>query len=876
MPWSKFDRDLYTAACKGDLHAMEKALKAGAEVNAQCDIDDQTALHGACAKYDPKPATWLIAKGARLDLKDEWGHTPLDLARQGQNLELISLLENATASGVSPQLFARNRMAASCETWHRQPSGGGVPEAAVGRGRFPRSPDSGVPEAAVGRAKLAEKIGEMTKAVSKVASTRLTLMPCLRSSVPVVEVKAAQLSAAAGRKRAHSWEGSVGKTQRTTQQAILPANLQSQAAAAQATGSTIGSSRTGPSFSVEAELSKPSTSREMLEAAFRLLYGAAPRKSMSTDELRQALRNELVGDGAATAVRAATSWEGVLEAAWLARCVAFLRTTGMTEVAAVQRAQKEKKKRPNIDQRMAIWRDLQKEFGVVSADPPPRRTKRLLIIGPGFGTAQGAGRQYLEVVDKYPNTVDLHPPNDFSQAGLDMLTRAIMEADKAGQPFHAILSASKGGVYMIKLWQLMADGKLPKLGCLMINAYPLCFPRDRNGIPLGFELPKDVPIVIAHGQHDGEEDHVKAFKRERGYDEDSEVQRGTLEALIRTGSPIGKCFLYYTRDQPSGFGNRIGDGHNLVSIYKNDCLARLIDSITFTSGEMFKFTVGTRLGGGASSGASEQIMPGFTFPCSNLRFLSQRRLEAEKRLGYHPGRWFQDYVHKHGRNGKDPQKRFEVARDSQEFEDVAAIFLAQSQSSRFYHRGEHQSLHDHIKKDKLIIERVENAGQEGELDFTSSNLAKQLRDAGSEVIPGAHTRWLFHGTDNDGLKEIIAHPSTGFNATGSWVKEGLWGKGIYFARDAEYSVHGPYARAISDKRDDKKMILLCLVECGLPCLGERFMGPASVPRVHPKSSLLYTTLVDDYASPEIFASPANYQAYPAYVIHFPRSFGYRV
>jgi len=262
-------------------------------------------------------------------------------------------------------------------------------------------------------------------------------------------------------------------------------------------------------------------------------------------------------------------------------------------------------------------------------------------------------------------------------------------------------------------------------------------------------------------------------------------------------------------------------------------------------------------------------MPAFTFPVANTHLLSEQRRAAEKRLGYHPAGWFQKYVTKHGRNGKPPHaKRVEVRNGTQEYRDVEAIFLSQP-ASRFYYPEEHMSLHKQISPGKVKVERVENAGQEGGLDLTRGNLTEQLTGAGSEVIRGAHTRWLFHGTDNDGLEKIVQNPTTGFNCHGSWVNDGLWGKGTYFARDATYSVHGKYARAISPDKDHK-MILLCLVECGLPCLGESFMGPGNVPKVHPDSPMYYTTLVDDNANPEIFAAPANSRAYPAYIIHFPR------
>ena len=62
------------------------------------------------------------------------------------------------------------------------------------------------------------------------------------------------------------------------------------------------------------------------------------------------------------------------------------------------------------------------------------------------------------------------------------------------------------------------------------------------------------------------------------------------------------------------------------------------------------------------------------------------------------------------------------------------------------------------------------------------------------------------------------------------------------------------------------MILLCLVECGLSCVGEGHMH--IMPKTHPEHrQLLYTSYVDYASNPEIFVTMGE-QAYPAYIIHF--------
>ena len=59
--------------------------------------------------------------------------------------------------------------------------------------------------------------------------------------------------------------------------------------------------------------------------------------------------------------------------------------------------------------------------------------------------------------------------------------------------------------------------------------------------------------------------------------------------------------------------------------------------------------------------------------------------------------------------------------------------------------------------------------------------------------------------------------------------------------------------------------LLCLVEVGLPTVGEEHMK--NYPKVHPELRLTYTSYVDHPANPEIYVVSGE-NAYPAYILHF--------
>ena len=55
----------------------------------------------------------------------------------------------------------------------------------------------------------------------------------------------------------------------------------------------------------------------------------------------------------------------------------------------------------------------------------------------------------------------------------------------------AVLCASKGGAYMVELWDRMDNGSLYKIPSLMINVHPSCK-----------QLPKNVKVVIVQGSEE--------------------------------------------------------------------------------------------------------------------------------------------------------------------------------------------------------------------------------------------------------------------------------------------------------------------------------------------------------------------------------------
>jgi len=246
---------------------------------------------------------------------------------------------------------------------------------------------------------------------------------------------------------------------------------------------------------------------------------------------------------------------------------------------------------------------------------------------------------------------------------------------------------------------------------------------------------------------------------------------------------------------------------------------------------------------------------------SALLGISEERRAAEAFLGYHPERlrWF--WVK------SSQQYRLEVAASSDEYKAVAAIFHAEppTGSPRCYH-----SKYGIEGKTITKIERVQNGQLQDVVDKNHGLVSRNMTHAKIEYQGGVHSRWLFHGCGNPtqpitagtaALKSIITNPDQGFED--NLNSRSLFGVGSYFARDATYPVH-EHLCCQSD-RNGVEMVLLCLVECGLACVGEEHMK--SLPRVHPRVPLNYTSYVDHAANPEFYVVRGE-NAYPAYVIHY--------
>ena len=119
--------------------------------------------------------------------------------------------------------------------------------------------------------------------------------------------------------------------------------------------------------------------------------------------------------------------------------------------------------------------------------------------------------------------------------------------------------------------------------------------------------------------------------------------------------------------------------------------------------------------------------------------------------------------------------------------------------------------------------------------------------------------WLFHGTDEGTVPKII---EMGFNRSFCGKNATAFGKGVYFARDADYSAQPQYA---AKNAKGICQMFLCRVTVGEFCLGQR---DALTPEIRKGHQLYDSTVGPSMADPYIFVTYHDAQAYPEYLVKY--------
>ncbi|KAL3638279.1 hypothetical protein CASFOL_017650 [Castilleja foliolosa] len=92
---------------EGDLEGIQELLDTGTSVNFR-DIDDRTALHVAACQGLTDVVELLLQRGARVDVDDRWGSTPLADAIYYKNNDVIKLLETHGAKPLMAPMHVEN------------------------------------------------------------------------------------------------------------------------------------------------------------------------------------------------------------------------------------------------------------------------------------------------------------------------------------------------------------------------------------------------------------------------------------------------------------------------------------------------------------------------------------------------------------------------------------------------------------------------------------------------------------------------------------------------------------------------------------------------------------------------------------------------
>lgn len=89
---SRRDMKLLMASAKGDVQAMQSALNAGADVNTSLVAELSTPLINAARGGDYRPVQLLVEHGADVNAMDSEGFTPLTSAVLSNNKDSVQLL----------------------------------------------------------------------------------------------------------------------------------------------------------------------------------------------------------------------------------------------------------------------------------------------------------------------------------------------------------------------------------------------------------------------------------------------------------------------------------------------------------------------------------------------------------------------------------------------------------------------------------------------------------------------------------------------------------------------------------------------------------------------------------------------------------------
>jgi hypothetical protein len=231
-------------------------------------------------------------------------------------------------------------------------------------------------------------------------------------------------------------------------------------------------------------------------------------------------------------------------------------------------------------------------------------------------------------------------------------------------------------------------------------------------------------------------------------------------------------------------------------------------------------------GGSGSSSGWFPMMLATTADTADLKKIAQALGRAGIDALQPPSTWQSVYM---GQNNAQLLK-MRCKDDKVEYDEVTAAFEKSARSCKI-----------------VSLQRVENHGmwQSYAVKLAAMKSREQMKDYQRVNNKGAVERkWLFHGTTHDVVPMIAQQ---GFNRAFAGKNAVRLGKGVYFARDAAYSMQPQYA---SKDRDGVSSIFMCRVAVGDYCKGKNGQLTPDFKNSHET----FDTTVDSLTNPGIYVA----------------------
>uniref|UniRef100_A0A3P8PQE7 Poly [ADP-ribose] polymerase n=1 Tax=Astatotilapia calliptera TaxID=8154 RepID=A0A3P8PQE7_ASTCA len=161
-----------------------------------------------------------------------------------------------------------------------------------------------------------------------------------------------------------------------------------------------------------------------------------------------------------------------------------------------------------------------------------------------------------------------------------------------------------------------------------------------------------------------------------------------------------------------------------------------------------------------------------------------------------------------------------------------------------------------VTKTVMKIERLQNVHLRRAYEAQKKLISDKNAQEG-----GAGEKLLYHGTTQDNCDSIM---KTGFNRRFAGQNATSYGRGTYFAVNANYSAHPTYSKPAAD---GSQLMFVARVLTGV-CTHGRHDMKVPPPRNHQQPHDRYDSVVDRIDNPSMYVVFHDNQAYPDYLITF--------